>query len=332
MSWPRKINGNWYLYYRENGKEQKPIPCGKSYQNLLTEQDKLERRLRVGDKDNNLTVQDLYDEYLKHSEKVKAPATVNHIKDHIPAFLKSYGEAKLTDLTKGHIEQYKANLLQKYSVNGVIIKLVALKAMLEYATEREWIYRNPAKLVKKPTPIKVGRALTPEEFKVLLKEGKPDKDFMEIIAFSIYSKLREGELIRLRKEHIHDYLAHVQKVRKGKKSEKVIPIPRVIRYMVDRVKSGPIFPGWTVDKINDRQEKMVKAAKESGKFTGRFRFYDFRHTAATWAMTRSKIKIEYVSGLLGHSSIKVTKDTYGHFQDQDLMRQVENENYGFKLP
>ena len=44
----------------------------------------------------------------------------------------------------------------------------------------------------------------------------------------------------------------------------------------------------------------------------RIRYHDMRHTYAT-NLLKAGENITDVSGLLGHSSIQITVDTYGHF-------------------
>ena len=47
----------------------------------------------------------------------------------------------------------------------------------------------------------------------------------------------------------------------------------------------------------------------------RSRFHDLRHTAATFALSQG-FTLEDVKNLLGHSSIVLTSNTYGHVLEQ----------------
>ncbi len=49
---------------------------------------------------------------------------------------------------------------------------------------------------------------------------------------------------------------------------------------------------------------------------GQVRFHDLRHTYAS-LMIRAGIHPKVLQSLMGHSSIRVTMDTYGHCQDAD---------------
>ena len=43
-----------------------------------------------------------------------------------------------------------------------------------------------------------------------------------------------------------------------------------------------------------------------------WKFHSLRHVFATWALAQPGLRIEDVSRLLGHSSIRVTQDIYIH--------------------
>src|SRR5690606_12921553 len=47
----------------------------------------------------------------------------------------------------------------------------------------------------------------------------------------------------------------------------------------------------------------------------RFRFHDLRHSAATFLIAAG-IPLKHVSDVLGHSTIAITADTYGHLLDE----------------
>jgi integrase len=61
-----------------------------------------------------------------------------------------------------------------------------------------------------------------------------------------------------------------------------------------------------------------------------YKFHDLRHTAASLALAEGA-SLFHVSRLLGHSSISITADTYGHWTDEgreDVARRLENALVG----
>ena len=56
------------------------------------------------------------------------------------------------------------------------------------------------------------------------------------------------------------------------------------------------------------------------------RFHDLRHGAAT-VLLAAKIDLKAVSELLGHSSVAITADIYGHVlaeQHQEIVRKMDD--------
>lgn len=47
----------------------------------------------------------------------------------------------------------------------------------------------------------------------------------------------------------------------------------------------------------------------------RWTFHSQRHVFATWALNQPGLRVEDVSRLLGHSSLRVTQDIYIHVHD-----------------
>lgn len=331
MAWIRQIKGNWYVYHRVGGREQKPVPAGKSYANAALIRREIEEKEKLGIAPQKITVNQLWTEYLTYSIQTKAPATVDHIKDHLKGFVLDHSEEHIGDLTKTTFLDYKSKLLAKYSISGVNIKLTAVKAMFQYAyAERDWLPRNPAAFVKKETPNKVGRALSKEELSSILTDGKPSEELKDLILFALYTTLRKGEILSLKKENILNDFAHIVKMRKGRKLEKFIPIPPVVQHIVKRVKSGQIFTGWNEWRLDHAWQRLIARTKKAGILKWNVRFYDLRHTGATWALTEQKMPLSTLSEIMGHSSIRQTKDTYGHLDKSHLMEAVESQDY--KLP
>ena len=56
------------------------------------------------------------------------------------------------------------------------------------------------------------------------------------------------------------------------------------------------------------------------------RIHDFRHSCATYLLSELNAPIERVSRFLGHSSIKITVDTYYHIKDNTLKELVDLMN------
>lgn len=78
-------------------------------------------------------------------------------------------------------------------------------------------------------------------------------------------------------------------------------------------KTGPVFvdtEGGFLRKNNLHQNSFARIRRKSG--IPRIGFHGLRHTSATLLLMNG-INIKAVSVRLGHSSIKITLDTYAHF-------------------
>lgn len=69
--------------------------------------------------------------------------------------------------------------------------------------------------------------------------------------------------------------------------------------------------------LNMYNRKFLPALKKAK--LNKIRFHDLRHTYASLLIDQGE-NIKYVQNQMGHSSIKVTMDTYGH-----LMKDVNKE-------
>ncbi|MGH9078820.1 MAG: tyrosine-type recombinase/integrase, partial [Acidimicrobiales bacterium] len=57
-------------------------------------------------------------------------------------------------------------------------------------------------------------------------------------------------------------------------------------------------------------------------------FHSLRHVFATWALNQPGLRIEDVSRLMGHSSIRVTQEIYIHVHDDLYQRFHEATETG----
>jgi integrase len=71
----------------------------------------------------------------------------------------------------------------------------------------------------------------------------------------------------------------------------------------------------------DNTSKLFKALCRKAKI-GDWHLHELRHTAATLLLSRG-IPLEQVSKILGHASIRITSDVYGHLTTEHLRAATE---------
>jgi len=217
---------------------------------------------------------------------------------------------------------------------------------LRKAVDLEIIQRNPATAT---TPSKAEKAkieiLTHDESKTVRDVAKLEGEVAYIIVLlALTTGMRIGEIFGLHWTDIdlgkgrllvdqtlvstnHGY--YLQATAKTKSSHRSIPLPQVT---IEALKK---YKGWQEDQqallLNKYADKNIVIINPFGAYLDPskfsyttfkrilkranierdFRFHDLRHTHATLLLEQG-INIKVVSERLGHSTIRITLDTYSH--------------------
>jgi len=263
------------------------------------------------------------------------------IDDHLePAF----GKKKLDDITRPMIEAFIARKIgEKKSKATVRNYMSVLRGILSKAVKDEILTVNRASNMgrfQKETSSKAAAKkivpLTPAELQVLFAKAK-EEDFV-LYAFlltAVLTGLRISELIGLQWRDI-DTVNRVLYVKRAV-THRRIETPkshnlRTVDLSVDLepvleelrkhrkeqwLKKGKSMPDWVFcnDEGNHLNEflfrmrkfyPLIKAVKMRS-----FRIHDLRHTYAS-LMLQNGESVTYVKEQMGHHSIQITVDTYGH--------------------
>jgi integrase len=224
-----------------------------------------------------------------------------------------------------------------------------LHAVLRRAlgTAERWgmVSRNVARLVDAPrVPRHEISPLTPEQAKRLVEAAAEDR-LRALWVAALGTGCRQGELLALRWEDV-DLEGRRLRVRhtlarvdgrlallepKTERSRRTVMLPEVVvtallahrtRQGMERlvagsrwVDSGHVFATTIGTPIEAGcVTRAFHAALERAGLP-RSRFHDLRHAAATFALSQG-YTLEDVKQLLGHSSIVLTSNTYGHVLEQ----------------
>jgi integrase len=209
--------------------------------------------------------------------------------------------------------------------------LLTVQAVLRQAVEDDLIGSNPCERVKAPRDIRDRemRFLSPPQIQTLATEIDPR--YQAAIFVAAYGGLRAGEIWALRKDRLDladRSLVVVESVRDASgqlvfgptktNRPRRVSVPKFLTAMLEvqmgnyPSKDGLIFSaaeGGPVRHGNFMRRHFVKATKASG--LAGLRFHDLRHTCAALLIDAGR-HMEEVKAHLGHASIKVTSDTYGH--------------------
>ena len=245
---------------------------------------------------------------------------------------------QMSDISTGQLQLFISERMKKVSARTVIQEITVIKLMFKHALKWGYIKLNPAELLDRPKFEKPEiEILTPEEIEKFL--ATISGHYRVAFLTAVLTGLRAGELWGLfwsdidwnaKQIHIKRSLWHGSfQAPKSKRSVRKIDIPDSLILELKKWKlacpiseSDLVFPdknGQPTPHGNAIRRHFIPALKKAG--LPKVSFHSLRHTNASIRI-QSGQNIKYIQSQLGHSSINVTMDTYGHlFNDVNFSRQ-----------
>jgi len=265
------------------------------------------------------------------------------------------GDMALAELRRADVKEFVEEMLDENSREMTRKVLVSLKSLLKEAVEREWIAASPAadvKLKRQKRHDKQAKIPTKDEIRRLI-EHAPERH-RALIVTAIFTGMRISELRGLTWDHI-DFARRVIRVRqranrgneigspKTKSGIRDIPMTPMVVEALSRWRPhcpagalGLVFPNGkgnaeTYGNIMRRifyplQEKAGVVGKD-GK--AKYGFHALRHACAS-LMIEQGWPVKKIQTVLGHSSVVMTMDVYGHLftraeDDVELFEKMEQD-------
>lgn len=282
------------------------------------------------------------DRWLSHSLEVRLktglvkPSTAKSYKSMVktslrPAFA-DYRSDRLTaavvgDWVKARADEIAAGKLAPKSFNNLVNLLHVIVAWAKEPAQRYLAHDPLAQVRRLPRPRVEVEFLEPGDITTLLKAAEAPDDTMLYLA--VYSGLRRGELFGLKwgdideqenRLHVRRSIYQGDVTRpKTQNSERVVDVPGRIVEILQRYRDA--FPalegdyvfrtagGAPLDPDNWFKRSFVPLVKRAGLRP--IGLHALRHTYASLLINGGE-SIKYVSAQLGHASIQITADTYGH--------------------
>jgi integrase len=250
----------------------------------------------------------------------------------------SWGRRGVPDLTAGHLQRYLAERLNAVSPKTVSNEIVVIKEMFKHAHRWGYIKSNPSEHLDRP---KIERPeieiLNPEEVERLL--AKTTRPYRLAFLTDVFTGLRAGELWGLKWADIDLNALQINVKRslwrgkfqtpKSKYSIRKVDIPEQLADALEKWRSvcpqnemDLVFPN-TEGRVSCHDNVVKRHFLPALRRTGlrSVSFHSLRHTNASMRIAAGQ-NIKYIQTQLGHSSIKVTLDIYGHlFNDADFSRR-----------
>lgn len=290
---------------------------------------------------SNITFEELiYDWWDKYKNELLSEGSIDRkehmIQNHIVPAL---GRCKINELDENILKNYvnskheygdlKSSTSKGLSYATIRNHFNIIRPALDYAVAQGMIFYNPARKIKIPREHFEANPITfPEVVKLLQNSEKNIMRCAILIAFT--TGMRPGEIYGLKKSDIHferkfltvrrsivsprpgDAIVHETKTASSRRRIDLDDMTlQVLALLVNHSPVEFLFVDDDGNLLSAWYNKVFfdKAAKKAG-IVGK-RFYDLRHGHATYLLMHN-INIKEIQERMGHSSIRMTIDTYGH--------------------
>lgn len=254
--------------------------------------------------------------------------------------LPELGSLRLTAITRNRVQDLIDELTaSELAASTVHNTMLPLRAIFRRAVDRDEIAVNPMDRISLPKDrARRNRVAEPRELDALLAVLPPR--YRVLWAAAAYTGLRRGELQALRWEAIEldagllrvtaswDRVAGLVSP-KSRAGERTVPVPAVLarELQAHRLRQGCGGQGFVFSTTGERPfdpSNALRSAQRLWREAGLrpIGFHELRHTYASF-MIAAGVNAKALSQFMGHSSISVTLDRYGH-----LMPGSEREAAG----
>ena len=279
---------------------------------------------------NNITFSELYD---KWSDRHFKDLSKNSIKTYVSSYnhCKPIYNIKMKDIKIFHLQKLIDNLNKNHSSLQLIKSLIGL--VFRYAMELDIIQKDYSKFMKvgKHTVIKEKSVFTDDEIDTLWKNVDSFR-YTDTILMMIYTGMRVGELLNLKKEDV-DLLEQTVTVKESKTAagqNRVIPIHSRIKdlihtryetsnseYLISNIRNTKAF-NYNNYKIKIFDEIMKTLNMDHTP-------HDCRHTFAT-RLNDAGGNATAIKKMIGHESFTMTEKIYTHKKVAELKKTIELVN------
>src|ERR1700694_1812542 len=278
------------------------------------------------------------------------PSTVDFYRDYQGRYVvPRFGQKKITAITRDEIKGFMSDLTAKgFAKNTIRLAVATLRVVLTSAVEDGILASNPAvrlgRFLQSDKATHKAQAMTREEAESFLEAAKEFyPEFHPLFLMALRAGLRKGELLAVRwgdiqvgtsdndpnryilvqRNYVHGRFT-TPKSKKSRRADMSRELRRVLLELRDKrmleafmkgktsIAEDLVFPskaGTVLDQSNLTNYQFLPCLDRAG--LRRFRFHDLRHTFGS-LLIRDGASLAYVKDQMGHSSIQVTVDSYGH--------------------
>ena len=281
--------------------------------------------------------EDFAERWLGTIEDAVKPATLvsyqGSVRNHLVPY---FGQAQLSKITREHVDTFMADKLaakngkgkRQWSPKTLANVLMVLKRLLGAGVDWDYLAVNPAERVKPPRGEGIERdAFSWQEIeRVLAVAGDP---WALIFRMAALTTMRRGELLGLRwsdveldagrlfvRQSYGQYGFGSPKSRAGRRMIPLTPdfVRELRRYKLASVPNahGLVFVSQAGTPLDP--DNVTRAWDRSVRKAGlrHLSFHSLRHSAVSFLIEHERLNPKQLQTVVGHSSIQLTYDTYGH--------------------
>lgn len=261
-----------------------------------------------------------------HGTRVSVDHTVSTV---------TFADVPLRSIRRSHVEQWvKAMTVRGLAASTIRTRFASVKAIFRGAVTDRMMTDNPCDGVVLPRLRRAAVALsipTPAEVARLLA-AVADPTFRVFLTLAAFAGLRRGELAGVQLGDVGfltrtlDVRRQVQRATRGELqirppkygSERTVTLPdalvavlaRQVETLAERGPDAWLLPGWSGAPLHANVIRDGMAAARAGSGVT-IRLHDLRHFYAS-GLIAAGCDVVTVQRALGHSSAKITLDTYAH--------------------
>ncbi len=295
----------------------------------------------------------LAEQWMENHKLDKKLSTIRLYQDELKVHLLPYfGERIVSEITPAMVEAFKHETAKKVSATTTNYNLMILGSIFKMGTRLGYCYNNPLLQVDRmKQKHKTFNTLTKEELDRLLESAEGQGKLLLMTAGM--SGMRMGEVLAMKWKNL-DFEKGVYSVKesfsnfglsspKTETSARLVALPpvlvqalrkRKVTQMEERLASGGSFKdqglvftaenGSPVNPSNLRNRIFYPAMKKAG-LAGKIRFHDLRRCFASLAL-EAGLNPKFVQGQLGHTTIKMTMETYARVNSEKAREEIEKFN------
>ncbi len=332
-----KGSGVWWVFVRHKGKRWSKKIGPKPLAKKLSEQ--IQAKLILGEYNDqkkaeplNYYIQEWLNEYiliLRHQSTYERynGLYLKYIKANI-------GQKIITDLTSADVKKLLLQIFRQKSKKTAELSLTILRGGIQQAIDAQVIKHDPTtgvlKALRLTEPAKNINPFTKSETAHILSIAQKIYPFKKYCFFlcAFRTGMRLGELIALEwrdlsfnGRYIKVQRSYRRTLRESTKTGKIRYVDMseqlytALKQLQQESQDEIIFSHnstyWAQNSVRNTWRQLLKKAEIDYR-----KFHAIRHTYAT-LLIQANVSLGYIKNQLGHHSIRITVDTYGHWIPDD---------------